>query len=166
MSAGKARVLARAVMVMLFSVMVAAAASACGGDDDDGGDATVPAGATSLAAEGPGTLKVTSSAIAGQSGKILLGFAVPASGGERVARLCVPITSDDFTVPATAMTEVPQGNDPCGGDTPVATLDEGTYTLTAGVYVGGQQTPEAETTVTVEVAGHVEAELDGAELSN
>jgi hypothetical protein len=152
-------------MFALIAAAMVLAAAACGGDDDDdgggGGGATSPA-----AAEGPGTITLTSTAISGQDGKILLAFAVPATGGERVARLCVPITSDDFTVLPVVMTEVPEGNDPCGGDTSETTLDEGTYTITAGVYVGGQQTPEAETTVTVEVAGDAEAELDGAELSD
>jgi hypothetical protein len=142
--------------------------SACGGDDDDG-DATATTSApaaTTAAPEGPGTITLTSSDIERQNGKILLVFAIPASGGERVARLCVPISAGSFTLPDTVMTEVPAGDDPCGGDTPAATLEEGTYTLTAGVYVGGQQTPDAEATISVEVAGDVTTELDGAELSD
>ena len=75
------------------------------------------------------------------------------------------ITSDEFTLPETVMTEVPEGNDPCGEGTPEATLAEGTYSLTAGVYVGGEQTAESSTTLSVDVAGNVSAEIDGAALS-
>lgn len=140
-----------------------ALASACGGDDDDGGaEATSPA-ATATPGSGPGTITLTSTAISGQADKILLVFAI--SGSDRLGRACIPITSDDFTVSGVVMTDVPAGNDPCGGDTPETTFDEGTYQITAGVYVGGQQTAEAETTLTVDVAGNVTAELDGAALS-
>jgi hypothetical protein len=149
-------------MVAVALVMVA-----CGGDDDDddgGGGATSPA-AASHAAEGPGTITLTSTSIEGQSGNILLVFAI-AGGGDRLGRACVPITSDSFTLGGAVMTEVPAGDDPCGGDTDETTFEEGTYDIVAGVYVGGQQTPEAETTLTVEVAGDVTAELDGAALSD
>jgi len=153
----------------LFMVALAAIAlgsAACGGDDDGGGDggATSPP-AVSSPASGPGNITLSSTAISGQSGKILLVFAAPAGGGQQLARLCVPITSEDFTLSGAVMTDVPAGNDPCGDDTPETTFEEGAYDLVAGVYVGGQQTPEAETTLTVEVAGETTAELDGSALS-
>jgi hypothetical protein len=153
------------VPLFLISVLVLlVAAAACGGDDDDdtgddgGGEAT-----SAAPAEGPGTVTLTSTAIQGQSGKLLLVLA--AEGGQQIARLCAPITSDDFTLPATVMTEVPEGNDPCGGDTAEATLEEGSYQLSAGVYVGGEQTPASSTTLNVDVAGDVSAEIDGSALS-
>lgn len=152
--------------IVALGALLLAAASACGGDDDSGAaTGTSAPAATTAAPEGPGTITLTSSAIEGQSGKILLVFAIPAGGGERVARLCASIQSDNFMLSGTVMTEVPAGNDPCSGDTSEATLEEGAYSLTAGVYVGGQQTAEAEVTLSVEVAGDVTAELDGAELS-
>jgi hypothetical protein len=152
----------------LFIVALAAVAltaAACGGDDDDGGDDSGGGATSPPAASGPGAIMLSSTPITGQSGKILLAFATTSSGGERLGRICVPITSDDFTLSGAVMSEVPAGNDPCGEDTPDTTFDEGTYNVTAGIYVGGEQTPEAETTLTVEVAGDTTAELDGAGLS-
>jgi hypothetical protein len=165
MSAKMTRALAW--LVILALVAVAGLAVACGGDDDDddGGAATTAPAEATAPAEGPGTVTLTSTAIQGQSDRVLLVFASPASGGGQVARICVPIASDDFTLPETVMTDVPAGDNPCEGGTEETTFDEGTYTITAGVYIGGQQTPETETTATVDVAGDVTLELDGSELS-
>jgi hypothetical protein len=157
----------RALIALLIGVVALAAAglvaSACGGDDDDGGTSATSPAVTATPGSGPGTITLTSSAITGQSGKILLIYTT--SGSDRLARACVSITSDNFTVPATVMTDVPSGNDPCGGDTSDTSFDEGAYSITAGVYVGGQQTAEKEATLSVDVAGDVIAELNGAELS-
>lgn len=140
-------------------------AAGCGDDDDGGGgaSATSTPSASTPAAEGPGTVTLTSTTIEGQNGKILLAFAT-AGGGQRLARACIPITSDSFEVQGAEMTEIP-AQDPCGSDPDVVTFDEGSYQITAGVYVGGAQTPEAETTLSVDVAGDVTAELDGSALS-
>jgi hypothetical protein len=152
----------------LFIVMLAAlavGAAACGGDDDGGGAGATSPAATSRA-QGPGVISISSTAISGQSGKILLVFATPAGGGAQLARLCLPITSDDFTLSGAVLTDIPAGDDPCGGDTPETTFEEGAYDLVAGVYVGGQQTPEAETTLTGQVAGDTTVEIDGSDLSS
>lgn len=153
------------ILISVLAVSLLAFVAACGGDDDDDGGATTEATSPPAATQGsgPGTVTLTSTAIQGQSGKILLVFAT--SGSDRVARACVPISSDDFTLSGEVMTDIPAGNDPCGDGTAETTFEEGSYTITAGVYVGGEQTPVAETTTTVEVAGDVTAELDGAELS-
>jgi hypothetical protein len=154
----------RALLIGVIALTAAGlAASACGGDDDDGGTSATSPAATPTPGSGSGTITLTSSAITGQSGKILLIYAT--SGSDRLARACISITSDNFTVPATVMTDVPSGNDPCGGDTSDTSFDEGAYSITAGVYVGGQQTAEKEATLSVDVAGDVTAELNGAELS-
>jgi hypothetical protein len=165
MNAPLRSVLTRTLALALVALLFLVAAAACGGDDDDdGGD---EGGATSAAAttpaSGPGTITLSSTAISGQDGKVLLVFAT--SGQDRLARACVPITSDSFEVTGVVMSDVPEGNDPCGGETPETTFEEGDYSLSAGVYVGGQQTPDAETTLSVSVAGDVTAEIDGAELS-
>jgi hypothetical protein len=151
------------IAFLVLGALVLLASAACGGDDDDAATAaaTSPAAATT-AASGPGTITLTSSTIEGQAEKILLVFAT--SGNDRLARACIPITSDSFEVSGAEMTEIP-AQDPCGSDPDVVTFDEGTYQITAGIYEGGQQTAEAETTLTVEVAGDVTAELDGAALS-
>lgn len=156
----------KALLICVVALTAAGlAASACGGDDDDGGTSATSPAVTATPGSGPGTITLISTTISGQADKILLIFATPSGGSEQLARACVSITSDNFTVPATVMTDVPSGNDPCGGDTSDTSFDEGAYSITAGVYVGGQQTAEAETTLSVDVAGDVTAELNGAELS-
>lgn len=151
------------LLVVLGLVTLLLVTAACSGGDDVDADSGDDGAAATAAAEGPGTITLSSSAITGQSGKILLVFAQ--GGGQQMARVCTPITSDDFTLSATVMTEMPAGDNPCGDETSGFTFDEGTYSLTAGVYVGGQQTPEVSTTFSVTVAGDTPAEIDGAALS-
>ncbi|MBI5949432.1 MAG: hypothetical protein HY875_14935 [Chloroflexi bacterium] len=160
------------LLVMAFTGIVGtvlAISAACGGDDDDsdGGDG----GATATATQpqtGPATITLSSSSpITGQKDRILLVYAAIAGSGP-VGQACVTITSDNFTVPATVMLEVPAGQQaPCTGSPKQAVFAKGTYTLTAGVYVGGQQTPGKQSTQTAEVAGTapVQVKLDGAALS-
>jgi hypothetical protein len=160
----------RRLLVVSAAVLAVLTVVGCGGGGNDAGgegdtDVSPPPAGTIAPAEGPGTITLTSSAIRGQAGKVLLVFAMPAGGGERIARACTQIASDDFTLGGAVMTEMPAGENPCAEGTSEVTLTEGTYTLIAGVYVGGQQTPEAETTLAVTVAGDVTAELNGDELS-
>ena len=148
---------------------IALAAVACG--DDDGGGATATPAATTPAVtptppSGPGTITVGSSgAIEGQANTVLLVFAAPEEGGDLLGRVCIQIDSDRFSVPSTVMTELPAGDDPCSGSTAEATLDEGTYTLSAGIYAPPAQTAAAETTQAVRVSGDVTVQIDGAALS-
>ncbi len=156
----------RRVFIVVIAVL-ALAAVACGGADagedadaDTGADAATDAGVTSptpviTPGQGPGVITISSTPISGQSGKILLVFALPAGGGGQLARLCVPITSDDFTLSGAVMTDIPAGDNPCAGETPETTFEEGAYELVAGIYVGGQRTPDAETTLTGQVAGEL-----------
>jgi len=154
-------------LLLLAAVLGAALAlaAACGGADDDsnggGSTATQPP-------SGPATITITSSGpITGQKGRILLVYAVVA-GGDRAAQACITITSDSFTVPATVMVDVPAGQqNPCTGSPAQEVFAKGTYTITAAVFVGGQQTAEKQSTQTVEVAGTapVQVRLDGASLS-
>jgi hypothetical protein len=166
MNAPLRSVLTRTLTLAIIALGVLLMAAACGDDDDDssGDDGAATSAAATTQASGPGTITLTSTAISGQDGKVLLVFAT--SGSERLARACVPITSDSFEVSSVVMSDVPEGDDPCGGETPETTFEEGDYTLTAGVYVGGEQTPDAETTLSVSVAGDTTAEIDGAALSN
>jgi hypothetical protein len=166
MNAPLRSVLTRFSAVALLVLSLTLMAAACGGDDDGGsdGDGATTAPAATTAASGPGTITLTSSAISGQSGKILLAFVT--SGSDRLARACVPINSDSLELSGVVMTDIPEGDDPCGAETPETTLEEGDYSLVAGVYVGGEQTPEAETTLSIQVAGNTTVAIDGAELSN
>ncbi len=156
----------RSPRLPLFAIVPAIAgltvllAAACGDDGESS-----PTDRPSAAASGPGTITVTSSAIEGQDGRVLLIFAAPEAGGAQMARACIPITSDSFAASGTVLTDTPPGDDPCGGATPETSFPEGTYTLTAGIYAPPAQSPEAETTQTVQVSGDVAVEIDGASLS-
>ena len=151
------------VLIIALGAMLLVAVFACGGGDGGGASATPLV--TTAAPAGPGTITLTSTAIQGRSGKILLVYAAPVGGGARLARLCAGIDSDSFTLSAMAMTDVPSGNDPCGGNTAQTTFAQGTYEITAAVFTGGQQTPEAQVKLNVEVKGSVTAQIDGGALS-
>ncbi len=161
----------RRLFVVVLAVL-ALAAVACGGADAGGGaDADAGADAASptpviTPGQGPGVITISSTPISGHSGKILLVFASSAGGGGQLARLCVPITSNDFTLSGAVMSDVPAGDNPCAGETPETTFEEGAYELVAGIYVGGQRTPDAETTLTGQVAGDTTVEIDGSDLSS
>ncbi len=111
----------------------------------------------------PGTVTVSSTEISGQSGKLLIVF-VDSPGGA-AGRLCVPITSDPFVLPPTVLTEIPGDENPCGDPTDTVVFPAGDYTLTAGIYVGGSETPEAQAQVPIAVNGNVGLQLDIAALS-
>lgn len=152
--------------IVAAGVLVAAAAfiaAACGGNS--GGAKATPLPSATVAQSGPGTITLSSSAITGQSGKILLVFAMPEGETGPIARACVSITSNSFAVPSTVMTDMTSGQDPCSGSTAETTFPEGTYTLTAGIYVPGTQTAAVQTTQTVPVSGNVKLKIDGATLS-
>jgi hypothetical protein len=140
-----------------LALVLAAAAllPACSGDD----------GGTDPSPSGPGTITITSSAIANQPGKILVITAQPEGGGELAGRACIPITSSSFTVPATVMVEIASSGNPCDPAATTKVFAAGRYSITAAVFVGGSQTPEKTTTQTVEVSGNVTASVDGAALS-
>ncbi len=132
-----------------------------------GGDFATGAGpdGDTLAQTG-GRIIVSSSAITGQEGKALLTFAAPAAGGAPLARACAIITSASFTLPPTAMTDLPAGQDPCGETTPETVFAPGSYTVVAGVYTGGSQTPDIQTETPVEVTdADVNVVIDGSALS-
>lgn len=138
--------------------------AACGGDDDDDGGAQ-PTATGAAAKSGPGTVSITSSAIAGRTNAVLLISVAPQAGGPLLAQACVPITSDRFSAPSTIMTEAVQGQAPCSGPARKTTFPDGTYTLTAGIYGPPSQTPEAETRLEVRVAGDVTVQINGTALS-
>ena len=142
---------------------MAVSSMACGGKTSN--DAAAPTATVAEGpASGPGSVGLTSSPIRGQSGRLLLVYATQEGRGQ-LARACIRITSDSFSVSPTAMTDIPPGNDPCGGSTQMSTLPEGRYTITAGVYAPPAQTPEKQVTLTVEVKGNIQVVLDGNALS-
>ena len=117
-----------------------------------------------LASEAAGfPVSVTTSAITGQNGKMLLFFAEPQAGGTKVA--CIPINADVFDPPQTLLKEMPQANNPCESGTPDAFIVPGDLTITAGVYVGGSQTPEKQVTATVDVQDASNWRLNGVALT-
>ena len=174
------------VLAMLGSAL--AATAACGGGGGtaapspttgatttQGAPGTITAGSAgspfpqvgvSQRADGaPGTLWITSGPIVGQNGKILLVFVTPDGGGRQMARACVRVTSDSFSVPATAMTDMPAGDDPCGGSTPQTVLTKGRYALRAGIYAPPATQPEKESNRTLEISGDVALDVELGGLS-
>jgi hypothetical protein len=114
-------------------------------------------------AGGAGTITVSSSAIHGQQGKVLV--VVINDPGGASGSLCANIDSNAFVLAPAVLTQLPGGGGPCGGQTAEASFPQGSYQLAAGVYVGGSQTPEKRVQVTVDVSGDSQVELDGAALS-
>lgn len=149
-----------AVMISVYVLsFLTLALAACGGGDDNSKSDGSPA------ASGPSTVTVTSSGIAGQSGKSLVIFVSSGSGGP-VARACLSITSDKFEVPATVLTDMPSQGQPCGESTPKTVFPDGTYTLSAGIYVPPATQPEKQTQATVQVSGAAQqVKIDGGALS-
>ncbi len=145
-----------------------AISAACGGGDSKSTPSPAPAVSPTAASAGtPGTIALSvSGSIVGQKGKMLLVSASAAGGGPQLARACLPITSDSFSVPETAMTDVPAGNDPCSGSTPKTVFPKGSYQVSAGIYAPPAQQPEKTANSTVQVAdAAASAKFDGAALS-
>lgn len=155
----------RVAAFLTLGLAVAALSFGCSGKADDSRASTSPTATTAAGpASGPGTLTLTSSALRGQNDRVLLVF-VTQEGRGPLARACIRVTSNAFTVGATEMTDVPAGNDPCSGSSPSTRLPEGRYTITAGIYAPPAQAPDKQVTVTVEVKGNVQVALDGNALS-
>ena len=153
-------------MVAVIALTLAISA-ACGGDSKSTPSPAPAASPTTASAGTPGTITLNvSGPIIGQKGKMLLVFASAAGGGPQLARACLPITSDSFAVPETAMTDAPAGNDPCSGSTPKAVFPKGSYQVTAGIYAPPAQQPDKTANSTVQVAdAAASAKFDGAALS-
>ncbi len=155
-------------LAALTLTMVLGACSDDKSSGSTGGASTVAADATTTTYGGDtaGTVTVSTSAISGQSGKMLLIIATGTADGSQAGVACVPIDADPFTMRPTMLTEVPSGGNPCAGGGAVAVLADGAYTLTAGVYVGGSQQPDAQMSIQFDMnGGAFTAELMGAELS-
>jgi len=62
---------------------------------------------------------------------------------------------------------MPASQNPCGDPTAQTVFPNGTYTVTAGIYVPPASAPEKEVKQTVQVSGDtpVGVEIDGAALS-
>lgn len=164
---------------LVTAIVIAVLAAGCSDDGgDNGGDTgatnaadgtggvTTQEVATTLGGVAPGTITVSTTAITGQNGKMLLVFATSATQEGQLGVACIPITSDSFEVPSTALTEVPAGN-PCAGGTPTVVFPEGSYAITAGIYTPGSQSAEAEVATTVDIAGDgvASVQLVGSALS-
>lgn len=156
----------RGCIVAAAVAVTLALSAACGGDDEKS-TPTPAASPTAASAGTPGTITLSvSGTIVGQKGKMLLVAANAAGGGPQLARACLPITSDSFTVPETAMTDAPAGNDPCSGSTPKTVFPKGSYQVSAGIYAPPAQQPDKSANATVQVAdAAAKAQFDGAALS-
>ncbi len=119
-------------------------------------------GASKLDGKGPpkpGKIYLKVSTITGQQGRALLALR------SNTSRLCEFITSNSFSLPATAMTKNPGGSNPCGAKTAATIFQPGTYAVSVGIYVPGKQTPEKSVTLNVTVNGDTTADVNGGSLS-
>lgn len=123
------------------------------------------AGVTPAGAGNSFTIIGQSSLIVGQSGKVVRITAAPAGTSVPVARACYDIDSSLFVLPPMDLTEAPSSGDICSGSTPVASVPEGDYTVTGGVYEPGSDTPEKEVQLLLTVHGTRFATLNGRGLS-
>jgi hypothetical protein len=158
--------LVRGAVCLGALALVVFAAAGCG-DDDNGKAAPSPVASSPEAKGTPGAMTVESSSpIVGQQGKQLAIFATAKNGASPIARACVRITSDSFTVPATPLTEIGTNQDACSATT-TAVLPKGSYTIVAGIYTLPASALEKQTAQTVEVTGdaQVKVKIDGAALS-
>jgi hypothetical protein len=158
--------LARGAACLGALALVAFAAAGCG-DDGNGKAASSPAASSPGAVGTPGAMTVESSSpIVGQQGKQIAFFATAKDGARPMARACVRITSDSFTVPATPLTEIGTNQDACSTTT-AATFAKGSYTIVAGIYVPPSSVLEKQTALTVEATGDapLKVKIDGAALS-
>jgi hypothetical protein len=149
-------------LAVSIGLVVSTACASSGGTIAPTGDAGTDAGAVTDGGtgSGPGRIYLSTSTISNQSGKILL------AGVGNTSRLCWQIPSNSAAMPATAMTNFPGGNNPCDPTvTPETIFDAGATTVTVGIYVGGQQTPEKSVTRNVVVAGDTTDNIDGTLLS-
>ena len=137
---------------------------ATGGTPDEAANDDVT---TTYGGDTAGTVMVSSSAITGQAGQMLLVFATSKDQGRQAGVACVQITSDPFLMPSTMLTEVPGGGNPCAGGSAVAVLRDGEYVLSAGVYEPGSQQPSAQMSLDFAMdGGAFTFELLGANLSS
>lgn len=110
------------------------------------------------------SVTVSTSAITGQKGKILLFSAEPSGGGSaKVA--CTPIDAEVFTPSFLPLKEMPQSGNPCEDGSPDAFIVPGMMQITAGIYVGGSQDAEKQVATTVDVQDESSWKLDGVALT-
>jgi F0F1-type ATP synthase membrane subunit c/vacuolar-type H+-ATPase subunit K len=138
---------------VVAAVVLGIACGGCGGSETPTGDS------------GPGNITINASAISNQSGKFLIVVATAEAGGPPLGRVCIPITSNSFTVPGVRMVEVAASGNPCDAANVTKVFPVGRYALTAGVFLSASQSAQKSTTVSVEVAGNVNAQINGAALS-
>ena len=125
-------------------------------------DAKAKDGSAKLDGKGPpkpGKISLKVSTITGQQGRALLALQ------SNTSRICEFITSNSFSLPATAMTKNPGGGNPCGAKTSATIFQPGAYAVSVGIYVPGKQTPEKSVTLNVTVNGDTVANVNGGALS-
>jgi hypothetical protein len=121
---------------------------------------------TAGASNGPNNFGFSTEPIVGQMDNVLVVTLAPSGGGAPVARGCVPILDDPYTVEHTQATEMPGDGNPCGPPTPVADLPPGTYFAVAGVYEpGSQEAIRLYTTSDLEITNGLGIAFDSYDLS-
>ena len=120
-----------------------------------------PTATTADASAAPGRILVTSSAITGQDGKMLV-----VMGPDNASSMCARVDGDSWSLAEAPLTDRATEGPPCDDDETETTFEPGTHFVTATLFELGSQTPErtAAGTVTV-VDGDAVVEIDGSKLS-
>lgn len=108
-------------------------------------------------------INIASSPITGQAGNVLVATIEPPGGGAALGRICYPIGDPIDGLPDTNFTQMPADDDPCGDPTPDSLLPPGDYTVSAGVFEPGSETPLRSLTAPIGDAGT--PLIDGSALS-
>jgi len=88
-----------------------------------------------------------------------------ATTGMTGAKLCVPVTSDAFTLQWSELVELPEDENPCGAVTPPVEFPAGDAYVSARIVRPGEREPLASVITTVTVNGETHVSLDGERLS-
>jgi hypothetical protein len=123
-----------------------------------------PPSADALPLSHPGRIVVSTSPIHGWQGMNLVVRAT-ATSGTVGARLCAPVTSDDFSLPSNELLEPPPDQDPCGAAAPAVEFPPGDAFVSARIVRPGEHEPLSSVVTTVTVNGDAHVTLDGARLS-
>lgn len=149
-----------AVAVFLVACSDTDATDSAPGSGQGGVDTSV-SGSDGEATPSNGAILVSSSAITGHEGHILLVF-----GPGTESEICAAIDSDPWTLPEEPLTDRGVDADPCSGDTGNTVFGPGEHAVTASIFDPGSQTPLASTAALAQVVdGDVQIELDGGALS-
>ncbi|MDH3303483.1 MAG: hypothetical protein OES24_23510 [Acidimicrobiia bacterium] len=118
-------------------------------------------GPTGEVSPAPGHILVSSTAITGHHGHMLLVF-----GPGNESEICAMIDGDPWTLEETMLTDRDADSDPCSGTRDDTLFMPGEQTVTVSIFEPGSRTPMSTSADVIEVVdGDARLELDGSTLS-